>query len=95
MKFLPASIPGVVIVEPDVYPDRRGFFFETYHAEKYRAGGIVDAFVQDNQSKSTAGTLRGLHLQLRLGSQRMRAPGYLRRVPWWLAGPGRRCRRRG
>ncbi|HYC21747.1 MAG TPA: dTDP-4-dehydrorhamnose 3,5-epimerase family protein, partial [Candidatus Bathyarchaeia archaeon] len=65
MKFVPTAIPGVVIVEPDVHQDRRGFFLETYHAEKYRAGGIADAFVQDNQSRSAGGTVRGLHLQLR------------------------------
>jgi len=64
VKFVPAAIPGVVIVEPDVFEDRRGFFLETYHAEKYRAGGIADVFVQDNQSRSAGGTLRGLHLQL-------------------------------
>lgn len=64
MKFVPAAIPGVVVVEPDVHQDRRGFFFETYHAEKYKAGGIADVFVQDNQSRSMGGTLRGLHLQL-------------------------------
>jgi dTDP-4-dehydrorhamnose 3,5-epimerase len=65
VKFVPAAIPGVVVVEPDVHQDRRGFFFETYHAEKYKAGGIADVFVQDNQSQSMGGTLRGLHLQLR------------------------------
>ena len=64
MKFVPADIPGVIIVEPDVFEDRRGFFLETYHADKYRAGGIADIFVQDNQSRSAGGTLRGLHLQL-------------------------------
>ncbi len=64
MKFVPAAIPGVVVVEPDVHQDRRGFFLETYHAEKYKAGGIPGVFVQDNQSRSMGGTLRGLHLQL-------------------------------
>ena len=64
MKFVPAGIPGVIIVEPDVFEDRRGFFLETYHADKYRAGGIADMFVQDNQSRSAGGTVRGLHLQL-------------------------------
>ena len=64
MKFVPAAIPGVIVVEPDVFEDRRGFFLETYHADKYRAGGIPDVFVQDNQSRSAGGTLRGLHLQL-------------------------------
>ena len=64
MKFVPAGIPGVIVIEPDVHRDSRGFFLETYHAEKYRAGGIPDVFVQDNQSRSAVGTLRGLHLQL-------------------------------
>ena len=64
MKFVPAAIPGVIIVEPDVFEDQRGFFLETYHVEKYRAGGISDVFVQDNQSRSAGGTVRGLHLQL-------------------------------
>ena len=64
MNFVPSAIPGVIIIEPDVHQDRRGFFLETYHAEKYRAGGIPDVFVQDNQSRSTVGTVRGLHLQL-------------------------------
>ena len=65
MKFVPADIPGVIVIEPDVHQDRRGFFLETYHAEKYRAGGIPDVFVQDNHSRSMRGTLRGLHLQLK------------------------------
>jgi dTDP-4-dehydrorhamnose 3,5-epimerase len=64
VKFVPAAIPGVVVVEPDVHQDRRGFFLETYHLEKYKGGGIADVFVQDNQSRSMGGTLRGLHLQL-------------------------------
>lgn len=65
MRFLITDLPGVVVVEPDVHRDDRGFFLETYHAEKYRAGGIGEAFVQDNHSRSAAGTLRGLHAQRR------------------------------
>ena len=65
MKFLPAAIPGVIVIEPDVHRDPRGFFLETYHTEKYQAGGIPDVFVQDNQSRSAGGTIRGLHLQRR------------------------------
>ena len=65
MRFVPTAIPGVLIIEPDVYRDPRGFFLETYHAEKYRAAGVEGPFVQDNHSRSVAGTLRGLHLQLR------------------------------
>jgi dTDP-4-dehydrorhamnose 3,5-epimerase len=64
VKFVPTEIEGVVIVEPDVHRDARGFFLESYHARKYHDGGIVDTFVQDNHSRSRQGTLRGLHLQL-------------------------------
>jgi dTDP-4-dehydrorhamnose 3,5-epimerase len=64
VRFAPATIPGIVIIEPEVYRDPRGFFLETYHAEKYRAAGISGSFVQDNHSRSLMGTLRGLHLQL-------------------------------
>jgi len=62
---VPSDLPGVIIIEPDVHQDGRGYFLETYHVEKYRAGGIVESFVQDNESQSTIGTLRGLHLQHR------------------------------
>ena len=64
MRVVPTDIPGVVIVEPDVHVDGRGFFLETYHADRYKANGIQGPFVQDNHSRSIAGTLRGLHLQL-------------------------------
>ena len=63
MKFVPLAIPDVLVVEPEVFRDGRGFFFETYHAEKFRAGGIDAVFVQDNVSRSVRGTLRGLHAQ--------------------------------
>lgn len=63
MKFVETDLPGVIIVEPDIYRDERGFFFETYHAKKYQSGGIPGTFVQDNHSRSTYGTLRGLHAQ--------------------------------
>jgi dTDP-4-dehydrorhamnose 3,5-epimerase len=65
VRFVPTAIPGVIIIEPDVHQDPRGFFLETYHADKYRTAGIEGPFVQDNHSRSVAGTLRGLHLQLR------------------------------
>jgi dTDP-4-dehydrorhamnose 3,5-epimerase len=64
MRVLPAQVPDVLIIEPDVYSDARGFFLETYHAARYRAHGIDGPFVQDNHSRSRAGTLRGLHLQV-------------------------------
>ncbi len=63
MKCTPTAIPDVVLVEPDVFRDDRGFFFESYHAEKYAEAGIAEPFVQDNQSHSIRGTLRGLHAQ--------------------------------
>jgi dTDP-4-dehydrorhamnose 3,5-epimerase len=65
VRVVTTEIPGVLIVEPDVHGDDRGFFLETYHAERYRQHGIAGPFVQDNHSRSGGGTLRGLHLQLR------------------------------
>jgi dTDP-4-dehydrorhamnose 3,5-epimerase len=65
VQFEPTELPEVVVIEPTVHRDARGFFVETYHAQKYRSGGIDATFVQDNHSRSTEGTLRGLHLQLR------------------------------
>jgi len=64
VRVIPAEIADVLVIEPDVYSDSRGFFLETYHAERYRAHGIAGPFVQDNHSRSVAGTLRGLHLQV-------------------------------
>jgi dTDP-4-dehydrorhamnose 3,5-epimerase len=63
MKFISTPIPGVMVVEPDVFRDARGFFLEAFHEGKYRQGGIPYSFVQDNQSRSQRGTLRGLHAQ--------------------------------
>jgi dTDP-4-dehydrorhamnose 3,5-epimerase len=65
VRFAPTELPEVIIIEPDVYRDARGFFVETYHEDKYRAAGIEGPFVQDNHSQSVARTLRGLHLQAR------------------------------
>lgn len=65
MRVARTSIPDVLIVEPRVFADARGFFLESYHAERYREHGITDTFVQDNHSRSVAGTLRGLHAQRR------------------------------
>lgn len=63
MDFHPTDLPGVILVEPTVHRDDRGYFLETYHAQRYREGGIDVEFVQDNQSRSNYGTLRGLHMQ--------------------------------
>jgi dTDP-4-dehydrorhamnose 3,5-epimerase len=58
------ALPGVLIVTPRVFSDPRGFFFESYNQEKFRALGIDTVFVQDNHSQSARGALRGLHFQL-------------------------------
>jgi dTDP-4-dehydrorhamnose 3,5-epimerase len=60
-----ADLREVLIIEPKVHRDDRGFFLETYHATKYRDAGIDGTFVQDNHSRSVAGAVRGLHLQVR------------------------------
>ena len=66
MECLETKLPGVLILEPDVYRDSRGFFLERYHREKYkRLPGLDVAFVQDNHSQSSRGVLRGLHFQRR------------------------------
>jgi dTDP-4-dehydrorhamnose 3,5-epimerase len=65
VRIVLTDLPGVLIVEPEVFTDGRGFFMETYHAARYREHGIEGPFVQDNHSRSVAGTLRGLHLQVR------------------------------
>ena len=63
IRFLETGIPGVILIEPVVHRDDRGFFLEAYHEPKYREGGIREIFVQDNHSRSTKGALRGLHGQ--------------------------------
>jgi dTDP-4-dehydrorhamnose 3,5-epimerase len=64
MKVSETSLPGVLLVEPVVHGDERGFFLETYHRQRYGAAGIDLEFVQDNHSRSRRGTLRGLHAQV-------------------------------
>ena len=63
MNIIPTSIPDVLIVEPDRFGDNRGWFCETYNAERYRKAGIDADFVQDNESFSSKGVIRGLHWQ--------------------------------
>lgn len=62
MKFIATPLPGVLVIEPDVFRDERGFFLESYNQEKYRKQ-LSDNFVQDNHSLSARNTLRGLHVQ--------------------------------
>jgi dTDP-4-dehydrorhamnose 3,5-epimerase len=63
MKVQATALPGVLLIAPTVFGDQRGFFVETFQAERYRALGIDHTFVQDNHSRSAQGVLRGLHFQ--------------------------------
>ena len=63
IEFEQTPLDGVLLIKPKVWGDRRGFFVETWQAERYQALGITETFVQDNHSMSTAGILRGLHYQ--------------------------------
>ncbi|MFC1837599.1 dTDP-4-dehydrorhamnose 3,5-epimerase [Thermodesulfobacteriota bacterium] len=65
MKFIPTTIPDVILIEPDVFGDNRGFFMESWHADKFADGGIDAQFAQDNHSRSSQGILRGLHYQIK------------------------------
>ena len=65
MRFYNTKIQGVLVIEPDVHRDSRGYFLETYHASKYELARLKLAFAQDNQSCSVANALRGLHMQVR------------------------------
>lgn len=62
-RFTPTDISGVIVIDPPVFPDDRGFFMESYKRSEFAAGGINETFVQCNQSKSARGILRGLHYQ--------------------------------
>lgn len=64
MKVTKTEISGLLVVQPDVFNDSRGFFFESYNKKRYEEFGIPDKFVQDNISKSKKGTVRGLHYQI-------------------------------
>lgn len=64
MAFIKTAFPGLIIFEPNVIKDSRGYFFESYSERAFHAAGINDRFVQDNQSKSAYGVIRGLHYQL-------------------------------
>lgn len=64
-SFSTTTLDGVVLIEPKVFGDDRGFFFESYHAEQFAEAGITARFVQANHSKSQKGVLRGLHFQTR------------------------------
>lgn len=63
MNFIETAIPGVIIIEPKIWRDDRGYFYESYNTQLFKKAGIDADFVQDNQSFSQRGTLRGLHAQ--------------------------------
>lgn len=63
MKKIPTNIPGVLVIQPDVFEDKRGYFFETFNKEKFEGLDIQYDFVQDNESQSAKDVLRGLHFQ--------------------------------
>ena len=69
MNFIKTAIEGVFIVEPRIFEDARGYFFESYNEAEFTQNGIPNRFVQDNQSKSSYGVVRGLHCQLGEHSQ--------------------------
>jgi dTDP-4-dehydrorhamnose 3,5-epimerase len=65
MHFIPASIPDVILIEPKIFADERGFFLESYQKKHFQEAGIQDEFLQDNHSKSYQAILRGLHYQIK------------------------------
>jgi len=69
MKIKKTNLSGVLLIEPEIFTDHRGFFLESYNKKKYQDFGICYDFVQDNISKSTRGTIRGLHYQVNPNSQ--------------------------
>ncbi|HEB80832.1 MAG TPA: dTDP-4-keto-6-deoxy-D-glucose epimerase, partial [Chromatiales bacterium] len=77
MKVIETELPGVLVVEPPVFGDARGFFQEVWNRRRYAAAGIDVDFVQDNVSRSTRGVLRGLHFQ---------HPGAQGKLIWVLEG---------
>lgn len=65
MNFIPTKIPDVLIIEPKIIGDERGFFLESFRENKFREAGITDRFIQENHSSSQKGVLRGLHYQVK------------------------------
>ena len=64
MNFVETKLPGVMLLTANIIADERGYFFESYNEQAFQQAGIISSFVQDNQSKSSYGVLRGLHSQL-------------------------------
>ena len=83
-KISQTKIPEVLLVEPEVFGDSRGFFLETYHYKKYAEKGIDKPFVQDNHSRSSLGILRGLHYQLKNPRQNLFMRQQVKYLMWQL-----------
>jgi dTDP-4-dehydrorhamnose 3,5-epimerase len=64
MEIFQTEMPGLLVLKPRVFEDARGYFFESYHGERYAEAGITNNFIQDNESKSVYGVVRGLHYQI-------------------------------
>jgi len=75
VKVEPLSLEGLLLIRPDVHEDARGIFLESYNRARYAAAGIAVPFVQDNHSRSTKGTLRGLHYQSEPGQAKLMRVG--------------------
>ncbi len=71
MRILPTRLAGLILIEPTVFGDGRGFFFESFRRDPYRAAGIEADFVQDNHSRSMRGTIRALHFQADPGQPKL------------------------
>ncbi|MBS1509824.1 MAG: dTDP-4-dehydrorhamnose 3,5-epimerase [Bacteroidetes bacterium] len=69
MPFIETDIPGLMVYEPKVFEDSRGYFFESYNANSFAVAGVTITFVQDNQAQSSYGVIRGLHYQLNPNAQ--------------------------
>lgn len=63
MRVTPSDLPEVIVIEPKIFGDSRGYFWESWHRDRYRDAGLPEVFAQDNLSKSSRGVLRGLHFQ--------------------------------
>jgi dTDP-4-dehydrorhamnose 3,5-epimerase len=79
LKVIKTEIAGLLVIEPDIFNDDRGFFFESYSKQRYEKFGVSDDIVQDNISKSNRGTVRGLHYQVGEKAQGQTLPGVRRR----------------
>ena len=91
MRVTTTDIPGVLLIEPDVFRDPRGLFLETYHARRYADAGIPGPFVQDNYSQSMRGTLCGLHYQEPYAQGKLvMVKTEPSTMSWWISERGRR-----